>query len=500
MPIDTEAAYRAVQSRDARFDGSFYTGVRTTGIYCRPSCSARTPHRRNVDFYPSAAAAQRAGFRACKMCRPDATPGSPDWNARADLAGRAVRLIADGVIDREGVPGLARRLGYSERQLTRTLVSEMGAPPLALARAQRAHTARILLENTELAASDVAFAAGFASIRQFNDTVREVYGCTPTELRRRPDGRPGEPGTIELRLAYRQPMELDRTLNFLAQRAIPGVEDYDGTTYRRTLRLPHGAGLVALAPGTGYVRATLRLVDHRDLAAAVARIRRLLDLDADPQAVDEVLSRQPVLAGLVRQRPGLRSPGGVDGFEMAIRAVVGQQISVSGARTVLGRLAARYGQPAFDSGPDWLLFPSPERVAELDPAELPMPTARGRTIVTIAAAVAAGELELDAGSDRDATRQRLLALTGVGAWTADYLLMRAVGDPDVYLATDLGVRRALDRLGRQPAVPAADPLDPSSAAPEPSAASLDPSAASLDPTSAAPWRSYLTHHLWAAPH
>jgi len=466
--IDTEAAYRAVQSRDARFDGTFYTGVRTTGIYCRPSCTARTPHRRNVDFYPSAAAAQRAGLRACKMCRPDATPGSPDWNARADLAGRAVRLIADGVIDREGVPGLARRLGYSERQLTRTLVSEMGAPPLALARAQRAHTARVLLENTDLPASDIAFAAGFASIRQFNDTVRDVYACTPTELRRRPAGPHGEPGTIELRLAYREPMELARTLNFLGRRAISGVEEYDGTTYRRTLRLPHGAGLVALAPGPGYVRATLRLLDHRDLAAAVARIRRLLDLDADPQAVDEVLSRQPVLAGLVRQRPGLRSPGAVDGFEMAVRAVVGQQISVAGARTLLGRLAKSYGQSAAEFGPGWWLFPGPEQLAGLDPAEFPMPAARGRTITGIAAAMAGGQLELDAGADRESTRQQLLALPGVGIWTADYLLMRAVGDPDVYLATDLGVRQGLARL---------------IAAPE--------------PLSAAPWRSYLTHHLWA---
>ncbi len=477
MPIDTEAAYRAVQSRDARFDGTFYTGVRTTGIYCRPSCSARTPHRRNVDFYPSAAAAQRAGFRACKMCRPDATPGSPDWNARADLAGRAVRLIADGVVDREGVPGLARRLGYSERQLTRALVSEMGAPPLALARAQRAHTARMLLENTELPASDVAFAAGFASIRQFNDTIREVYACTPSQLRQRPGGRPSEPGTIELRLAYRQPMELVRTLEFLAVRAIGGVEAYDGTTYRRTLRLPHGAGLVALAPGNGYVRASLRLADHRDLSAAVARVRRLLDLDADPQAVDGVLSGQPMLAELVRQRPGLRSPGAVDGFEMAVRAVVGQQISVSGARTVLGRLAAEHGQPAFESSPEWLLFPDPDTLAALDPADLPMPAARARTIISIATAAAAGELELDAGSDRDATRHQLLALPGIGAWTADYLLMRALGDPDVYLATDLGVRRALARLATEPAA-----------------------GASLDPLGASPWRSYLTHHLWASAH
>ncbi|MDQ2839018.1 MAG: helix-turn-helix domain-containing protein [Actinomycetota bacterium] len=514
MPIDSEAAYRAVQSRDARFDGTFYTGVLTTGIYCRPSCSARTPHRHNVDFYPSAAAAQRAGFRACKMCRPDATPGSADWDIRADLAGRAIRLIADGVIDREGVSGLARQLGYSERQISRALVSEMGAPPLALARAQRAQTARILLENTDLAASDVAFAAGFASIRQFNDTIREVFASTPTQLRQQPPGRISEPGTIDLRLAYRPPMDLPITLNYLAQRAIAGIEHYDGLTLRRTMRLPHGAGLVALTPAAGHVEARLRLADHRDLAAAVARIRRLLDLDADPQAVDEVLSAQPALAELIRRHPGLRSPGAVDGFEMAVRAVVGQQVSVAGARTVLGRIVSEYGTNAFETGSEWLLFPEPAALAGIDPTTLPMPAARGRTIVTIAEAMAIGELNLTAGSDREQTRQDLLALRGVGPWTADYLQMRAIGDPDIYLGSDLGIKHAVaalavTRAGLDPDATA--PFDPVEAAkldPDATArvgsipaAPADPvAAAPFDPVAAAPWRSYLTHHLWASLH
>jgi AraC family transcriptional regulator of adaptative response / DNA-3-methyladenine glycosylase II len=470
MPLDADAAYRAVQSRDARFDGAFYTGVKTTGIYCRPSCSARTPHRRNIDFYPSSAAAQRAGFRACKMCRPDATPGSADWNVRADLAGRAVRLITDGVIDREGVPGLARRLGYSERQVTRALVSEMGAPPLALARAQRAQTARILLENTDLPASEVAFAAGFASIRQFNDTIREVFATTPTALRR-PSGPTAEPGAIELRLAYRAPMDLARTLDYLAARAIPGVESYDGVSFQRVLRLPNGPALVALSPGDGHVRASLRLGEHRDLAAAVARIRRLLDLDADPQAVDEVLGGQPALAALVAARPGLRSPGAVDGFELAVRAVVGQQVSVAGARTVLGRIVSDYGEDASPTGQQWRLFPTPQALAEIDPTTLPMPAARGRTIVALAAAMASGELQLHAGTDRETTRRQLLALRGIGPWTADYLQLRAMGDPDVFLDSDLGVRQALSRL-----------------------------AGPVIAGRAAPWRSYLTHHLWATAH
>ncbi|HST46789.1 AlkA N-terminal domain-containing protein [Jatrophihabitans sp.] len=471
MPIDEDAAYRAVRSRDARFDGMFYTGVRTTGIYCRPSCSARTPHRRNVGFYPSSAAAQRAGFRACKMCRPDATPGSADWNSRADLVGRAVRLIADGVIDRDGVAGLAQALGYSERQVSRTLVAALGAPPLALARAQRAQTARILLESTDLAASDIAFAAGFASIRQFNDTIREVFASTPSQLRAARSTPGGEPGTINLRLAYRSPMDLSATLRFLAGRAVTGCESYDGTTFSRTLPLPHGAGLVSLTPAAGFVAARLRLLDHRDLAAAVARVRRLLDLDADPVAVDDVLAGQPALAVLVARRPGLRSPGTGDGFEMAVRAIVGQQVSVAGARTVLGRLVAEHGRPAFDST-DWRLFPEPAVLAGLDPATLPMPRARGRSLVALAIAMADGSLVLDAGSERASTRAALLALPGIGPWTADYLLMRAVGDPDVYLGTDLGVRQALTRLG--------------------------PAAAGLDPAATAPWRSYLTHHLWAS--
>jgi AraC family transcriptional regulator of adaptative response / DNA-3-methyladenine glycosylase II len=468
MFIDPDAAYRALHSRDARFDGMFFVGVRTTGIYCRPSCAARTPRRENVGFYPSAAAAQRAGFRACKRCRPDATPGSADWNVRADLAGRAVRLISDGVIDRDGVPGLARQLGYSERQVTRALVSEMGAPPLALARAQRARTARILLENTQLAAADIAFASGFSSIRQFNETVREVFDATPTALRSASTRRLGEAGVIELRLAYRAPMQLSQTLRFLGDRAIAGVETFDGASLTRTLRLPHGTGLVYLRPAVDFVRATLRLTDHRDLAAAVARVRRLLDLDADPVAIDDALARIPALANLVAGRPGLRSPGAVDGFEMAVRAIVGQQISVAGARTVLARLVTEYGDVAFESDPQWRLFPTPARIASLEQTALPMPRARGRTIIAVAAAMARGDLVLDGGSDRPESRAALLQLPGIGPWTADYLLMRALGDPDVYLANDLGIKHALADL------------------------------AELDPDTTAPWRSYLTHHLWAS--
>jgi AraC family transcriptional regulator of adaptative response / DNA-3-methyladenine glycosylase II len=470
---DDDTCYRAVQGRDARFDGWFFTAVRTTGIYCRPSCPAITPKRGNVTFYPSAAAAQRAGYRACKRCRPDASPGSPEWDARGDLAGRALRLIADGVVDRDGVPGLAQRLGYSERQVNRTLVAEVGAGPLALARSQRAQTARILLETTELSSADVAFAAGFSSVRQFNDTVQAVFASTPTQLRDKRHGGGAEPGTIALRLPYRAPMDLDATLSFLGARAIPRVETFEGGTYTRVLQAPHGAALVSLTAGDGTVACRLRLSDQRDLVAVVSRVRRLLDLDADPEAVDAALAADPALAPLVAKRPGLRSPGAVDGFEMAVRAVVGQQVSVAGARTVLGRIAAAYGRPAFEGEP-WLLFPTAAELADVDPATLPMPRARGRTIVALAAAMSGADaLALDAGADRHEVRAELLQLAGIGPWTADYLRMRAISDPDVLLAGDLGVRTAARSLG----------VDLDSGRPD-----------------WAPWRSYATHHLWATLH
>jgi AraC family transcriptional regulator of adaptative response / DNA-3-methyladenine glycosylase II len=387
-----------------------------------------------------------------------------------------LRLIADGVVDRDGVPGLARRLGYSERQVNRTLVAEVGAGPIALARAQRAQTARVLLETTDLSSADVAFAAGFASVRQFNDTMQAVFAATPTGLRaKRGRAAVTEPGTIALRLPYRAPMDLRATLDFLGARAIPGVEQYADGHYARVLRAPGGPALVSLtaAPDAAAVSCRVRLADQRDLVAVVARVRRLLDLDADPEAVDAALGAAADLAPLVHKRPGLRSPGAVDGFEMAVRAIVGQQVSVAGARTVLGRIAAEFGAPAFDAEP-WQLFPTADELAHIDPARLPMPRARARAIVGLAQAMAGSDgLVLDPGADRDDVRAALLRLPGIGPWTADYLRMRAVSDPDVALDTDLGVRKAAAELG----------IALSDGRPEWS-----------------PWRSYATHHLWAALH
>jgi AraC family transcriptional regulator of adaptative response / DNA-3-methyladenine glycosylase II len=449
--LDPDRCWAIVEAGDPRFDGWLFCGVTSTGIYCRPSCPARTPKRANVRFYPTAAAAQGAGFRACKRCRPDATPGSPEWDRRADVVGRAMRLIADGVVDREGIPGLASRLGYSDRQVHRQLVAVVGAGPLAIARAQRAQTARVLLETTGVPITDVAFAAGFSSVRQFNATIREVFAVAPRDLRERArrHGRAQASGAVELRLPYRAPLEAEDLLGFLGTRAVPGVEErVEDGGYRRSLRLPHGAGVVELRPADGHVAARFVLDDLRDLAAAVQRSRALLDLDADPHAVGEALGRDAVLGAVVRRAPGRRVPGHVDGHELAVRAVLGQQVSVAGARTLAGRLVAAHGELlARPVGGVTHLFPTAAALAASDPAGLAMPGARRAALLGLCAAVARGDVVLDAGADRDEARRRLLALPGIGPWTADYVAMRALRDPDAFLPSDLGVRHAVERLG-----------------------------------------------------
>ncbi|MBU2698685.1 MULTISPECIES: AlkA N-terminal domain-containing protein [Pimelobacter] len=481
--LDFERCYTAVQSRDRRFDGVFYTAVRTTGIYCRPSCPARTPASRNVSFHRTAAAAQSAGYRACKRCLPDATPGSPEWNLAATVAGRAMRLIADGVVDREGVEGLATRLGYTSRHLGRLLTTELGAGPLALARTQRAQTARALVESTTLSLADVAFAAGFSSVRQFNDTMLEVYAATPSELRGRKAPVPGPvPGAIDLRIAVRTPFRGSALLRFLADRAVPGVEVAEvgadgGGWYARTLDLPHGPGVARVdladldAVGSSYVPLRLVLDDLRDTAAALARMRAMLDADADPVAVDEHLSADPLLRPLVAARPGLRVPGHVDGAEIAVRAVLGQQVTVVAARTAAARLVAAHGRPVTTSVAGLThLFPDAATVAALDPEDFRMPRARGRALIGLSAAIAAGDLVLDRGPDRGDVRRDLVALPGIGPWTADYIALRALGHPDVWLPTDVGVRNALARHD----------------------------GAVVDPEAWAPWRSYALLHLWTS--
>ncbi|MFE3824508.1 bifunctional transcriptional activator/DNA repair enzyme AdaA [Streptomyces sp. NPDC059092] len=435
--------YEAVASRDARFDGAFFFAVETTGIYCRPSCPAVTPKRENVRFYPTAAAAQGHGFRACRRCRPDAVPGSAEWNVRADVVGRAMRMIGDGIVDREGVPGLAGRLGYSTRQIQRQLTAELGAGPVALARAQRAHTARVLLQTTGLPVTEIAFAAGFASVRQFNDTIRQIYARTPSALRtesgtgtgarRNARAAPGNaggpaPAGIPLRLAHRGPYAAADLFDLLALEALPTVEEVTGApgarTYRRTLRLPHGPGVVAVdearpaggdagrRPANGWLEARIHLTELRDLTTAVQRLRRLFDLDADPYAVDERLGADPCLAPLVAARPGLRSPGAADPVEYALRALLGD----AGAARAVETYGEVLEQPC---GGLTRLFPGPGALRD-DPVAGPLATA-----------LADGAVRLDAGADRDAAEQALLAVPGLTPATAALIRTRALGDPDV---------------------------------------------------------------------
>lgn len=484
MHTDTERCLRAVQSKDARFDGWFFTAVTTTRIYCRPSCPVVPPKPRNMTFFPSAAACQQAGFRACKRCRPDTSPGSPEWNHRADLVARAMRLIGDGIVDREGVPGLATRLGYSTRQIERQLLAELGAGPLSLARAQRAQTARLLIETTPLPMAEIAFAAGFSSIRTFNDTVREVFALSPSELRARlpkkgnrgPAGVAHTPGVLNLRLPFRAPLHPDNLFGHLAATAVPGVEEWRDGAYRRTLRLPYGHGIAALTPTPDHIACRLGLSDLRDLPVAISRCRRLLDLDADPVAVDDQLRTDPLLAPLVDKAPGRRVPRTVDEAEFAVRAVLGQQVSTAAARTHAARLVVAHGDPVDDpEGGLTHLFPTPAALAALDPESLAMPRTRRTTFTTLVAELAEGRLHLGVESDWAEARARLLALPGFGPWTVDVIAMRALGDPDAFLPTDLGIRYAARELGL-PSTPAA----------------LTARAAAWRP-----WRAYAVQYLWA---
>ncbi len=480
MVEDFERCYRAISSKDPRFDGWLFTAVTSTGIYCRPSCPAMTPRPEHVRFYRSSAACQQAGFRACKRCRPDASPGSPEWNVRGDVVARAMRLIADGVVDRDGVPGLAGELGYSVRQIQRLLVAEVGAGPLALARAQRAQTARTLIEASTLTMAEVALAAGFSSIRQFNDTVRAVFALTPTELRRRAAADGGPPGhALRLRLAFRRPLCPANLFGHLAATAVPGVEEVRDGAYRRTLRLPHGAAIAELRPEPDHVACVLRLADLRDLATAIARCRWLLDLDADPEAIDAQLARDERLEGLVAQAPGRRVPRSVDGAEMAIRAVLGQQISTAAARTHAARLAEHHGEAVSDPvGGLTRLFPSPEALHGAR-FRARLPRARQRTLDALLGALAGEELSLAPGCDREEARARLRRLPGIGPWTLETIAMRAIGDPDAFPVGDLGVVRGARAAG------------------------LDGSRAGLSARAERwrPWRAYAVAHLWAAtPH
>jgi AraC family transcriptional regulator, regulatory protein of adaptative response / DNA-3-methyladenine glycosylase II len=470
--------WRAIEARDRRFDGWVFCALTTTALYCNPSCVRRGRSRENVRLFVTAAAAQEAGYRACRRCRPDAAPGSPEWDRRPDLIGRSMRLIADGIVDREGVAGLASRLGCTERHIGRQLVAVAGAGPLALARAQRAHTARVLLETTSLRTSEAALAAGFHSVRQLDYSVRHVYAASPRELRARAGARSGDAsgGPIELRLPYRSPLEAQAAIAYLARRAVPGVEEIVGGAYRRSLRLPYGSGVVEIAAADGYLRARYWLEDLRDLPPAVQRCRLLFDLDADPQSVLEALRDAPLVGPLVRAAPGRRSLGHAGAEEVAFRALLGQRVSLAGAATLTGRLVRDYGEPlARPVGGVTHLFPSAASLLRARPERLPMPVSRANALLALAGALAQGSVVIDEGADPAEAYERLLELPGIGPWTAGYVALRALRDPDAFLAGDLGVRRALEALGQ-----------------DASAANATRIAESWRP-----YRAYALQHLWA---
>ena len=475
LPVtDFDERYRAISARDTRFDGQFVTAVSSTRIYCRPSCPARTPKPQNVTFYPTSAAAHEAGYRACKRCLPEAAPGSPAWDIRGDTAARAMRLISSGVVEREGVPGLAARLGYSSRHLTRLLTTELGAGPLALARAHRAHTARMLLVGTDMPISDVAFSAGFASIRQCNDTIREVFGLTPGELRaRRRMPAAAVPGAIDLVLPYRGPLDARGIFAWMAARAVPGVEEATEHSFSRHLRMDGGpAWFEVRQDDAARLHLRARVARLGDLAPLVSTVRRIFDLDADPLAIDEALTAHPELAPLVARTPGIRVPGSADPHEMLIRAMVGQQITVVAARTALTALTEALGERT-ENG---LLFPTMQAIAEHGAEVLRGPAARIRAITGAAAALVDGSLTLTVGDDGPTQRAALLAMPGIGPWTADYVRMRVLGDPDVLLPGDVALRAGAAASGL--------PGEPR------------PLTAWAERT--APWRSYLSAHLWRA--
>ncbi len=483
--MDFWQRYRAIDARDPRFDGQFFTAVRSTGIYCRPSCPARTPKAENVTFYETSAAAHEAGYRACKRCLPEAVPGTPAWNLRSDVAGRAMRLINDGAISRVGVEGLATRLGYSSRQLNRILSHELGAGPLSLARASRAQTARTLLVSTSMKLSDVAFAAGFNSVRQFNDTINEVFALTPTALRAtaKPLGhhdKPGEATSLTLNLPYREPFDTG-IFDFLAARAVPGVELANSGSYTRTLRLPRGNAVFTVEYDGGARGGALTLavstLDLHDLPVLLSRVRRLFDLDADPVAVDEALASDARLGPSVRDTPGIRVPGAVDPQELLIRAMIGQQITVAAARTALSHLSDAgtrlpEGHAGHALGLD-RLFPTAAEIATSGRELLRGPQRRIDSVLAAAAAMASGDLDFDYGDDPQTLADKLLPLPGVGPWTVGYVAMRVIGDPDVFLANDAAVRNGLKNLAAAEGLPA-------------------------DFRNVSPWRSYATMHLWRA--
>ena len=473
MPLDPDVCYRALAAHDPRFDGRFFVGVSSTRIYCRPVCSVRMPRRENCRFFPSAAAAEVAGYRPCLRCRPELAPGHASVDASEQLARGAVSLIEDGVLDAGGIEHLADRVGVTSRHLRRIFETQYGVSPIEYAQTQRLLLAKRLLTDTALPVTEVALASGFASVRRFNALFRTRYRMAPGRLRVHSEVG-ALPATLAFELAFRPPYAWDAILEFLQARAIPGVEVVTGNAYARSVAVTHRgvdyAGRVEVRRARR--KQALMIAVSPSLARAVpavlSRVKHAFDLTCDPAIVADALGAIAVA------NPGLRVPGTFDGFELAVRAIVGQQVSVRGARTVLGRIAAEFGEPlSAGHGEIVRLFPTASRLAEASPAgvaRIGMPLARARTIVTLASAVAAGELVLQPESDIETTLDRLRQIRGIGAWTAHYIAMRALRWPDAFLEGDLIVRRALGVT--------------------------QPARALARAESWRPWRAYAVMHLW----
>jgi len=481
MPLDHDAQYRALLIRDPRFDGRVFVCVKTTGIYCRPICPARTPKPENIIFVQTAAAAQEAGFRPCLRCRPETAPDLGAWRGASNTVSRALALIELGALDRDDLEALADRVGVGERQLRRLFRQHLGASPVAVAQTRRVLLAKQLIHETRLPMTEIALAAGFGSLRRFNEVFQDLYQRSPSDLRRSRKGdlSSGAQGEISLTLRYRAPYDWPAMLDFLKLRAIAGVETVEGDTYARTIGFGGLQGTVSVRPGPGDgLEATVRFANLSALPNIIARLRRVFDLSVEPEAIGQHLAKDPALAPLVVARPGLRLPGAWDGFELAIRAVLGQQITVPAAVQLASRLVARYGQPLSDPQPGLThLFPEPALLAQTDLSELGLPRSRAKTLSAVAAAVIADPDLLSAGHSLEEAVARLRAVPGIGDWTEHYIAMRQLREPDAFPAADVGLMRAL--------------TDPSGQRPD--------AAALLQRAQAwRPWRAYGAQHLWAS--
>jgi len=483
MELRPEVCYSAIKSRDRRFDGRFFAAVVTTGVYCRPVCPAPLPKRANVRFFPCAAAAEEAGFRPCRRCRPEASPGTPAWVGTSTTVARALRLISEGSLDDAGVDELAAKLGMGARHLRRLFLEHLGATPVAVAQTRRVHFAKTLLDNTNLPVTEVALAAGFSSIRRFNDAFKKTFSRTPTDVRTRAHRvtAPAGNGGLELKLAYRPPLDWRAILGFLGDRAIPGVEAVDGTVYRRTAVIGDAAGVVEVEAAASEHHLLVRVPSplSRHAREVVERIRRLFDLKADPAEIAAHLGRDRVLGAIVKRYPGLRVPGAWDPFETTIRAIAGQQVTVKAATTIAGRLAERYGEPFHETGVHALryCFPRPERLARARLSRLGMPGSRARTIRRYAKAVTGGDIPLDGSLGLEGITEKLICLDGIGRWTAQYVAMRAYSEPDAFPVGDLVLHRAAAREDE----------------------TLGTERALIERADAwRPWRAYATLYLWSA--